>query len=408
MLGDRGRAREAAARAVALAPDVERTQITRGFADLAEFRTGAAKEAFERAIELAPADPLPRLGLGLAQIREGDLEQGRENLEVAVGLNGNDALLRAYLGKAYFEEKRDELADEQYAIAKELDPLDPTAYLYEAIKQQTENRPVEALQNLQKSIELNDNRAIYRSRLLLDQDRAARGTSLARIYDDLGFEQLGLNEAAKSLIARPDQRRRAPLPLGHLPRRAATRDRAGQRAAAGAAAAGRQHQPGAAEPERDQPQHRDPGRPGRRRLQRVHAAVRAQPGAGQRLRPRRQRRHLRRRGRRLGALRPLLGQRRRLPLRDRRLARQQRHRARHPERLLPGRDHAGAQRPGRVPAPRDRCRAISTSTSIPTTSRPISSARSTRTSPGPGCAIRRPRTPTSCFPLIYSDAEERR
>jgi Tfp pilus assembly protein PilF len=181
MLGDRGRARAAAARAVALAPDVERTQITLGFANLVEFRTGAAREAFERAIELAPADPLPRLGLGLAQIREGELEQGRENLEVAVGLNGNDALLRAYLGKAYFEEVRAELANEQYAIAQELDPLDPTAYLYEAIKQQTENRPGEALQNLQKSIELNDNRAIYRSRLLLDQDRAARGTSLARI-----------------------------------------------------------------------------------------------------------------------------------------------------------------------------------------------------------------------------------
>jgi tetratricopeptide (TPR) repeat protein len=205
MLGDRGRAREAAARAVALAPNVERTQITRGFADLVEFRTGAAREAFERAIALAPADPLPRLGLGLAQIREGDLEQGRENLEVAVGLNGNDALLRTYLGKAYFEEVRDELANEQYAIAQELDPLDPTAYLYEAIKQQTENRPGEALENLQRSIELNDNRAVYRSRLLLDADRAARGTSLARIYDDLGFHEVAVQEAARSVSLDPTQ-----------------------------------------------------------------------------------------------------------------------------------------------------------------------------------------------------------
>jgi tetratricopeptide (TPR) repeat protein len=203
MLGDRERAREAAERAVALAPAIERTQITRGFADLVEFRTTSAKEAFERAIALAPADPLPHLGLGLAQIRDGDLEQGRENLEIAVGLNANDALLRAYLGKAYFEETRDELANEQYAIAQELDPLDPTAYLYEAIKQQTENRPGEALENLQKSIELNDNRAVYRSRLLLDSDRAARGTSLARIYDDLGFEQLGIRAATKSLAFDP-------------------------------------------------------------------------------------------------------------------------------------------------------------------------------------------------------------
>jgi len=203
MLGERGRAREAAERAVALAPDIERTQITLGFADLVEFDTAAAKTAFARAIALAPADPLPRLGLGLAQIREGDLAQGRENLEVAVGLNANDALLRAYLGKAYFEETRDDIANEQYAMAQELDPLDPTAYLYEAIKQQTENRPGEALENLQKSIELNDNRVVYRSRLLLDSDRAARGTSLARIYDDLGFTELGVQESARSLTFDP-------------------------------------------------------------------------------------------------------------------------------------------------------------------------------------------------------------
>ena len=203
MLGRRDRAREAAERAVALAPNIERTQITRGFADLVEFRTGPAKEAFERAIELAPGDPLPRLGLGLAQIREGDLDAGRRNLEVAVGLDADDALLRAYLGKAYFEEKRDDLANEQFQMSQELDPLDPTAYLYEAIKQQTENRPGEALQNLQRSIELNDNRAVYRSRLLLDQDRAARGTSLARVYNDLGFEDLGLREATRSVTLDP-------------------------------------------------------------------------------------------------------------------------------------------------------------------------------------------------------------
>jgi tetratricopeptide (TPR) repeat protein len=203
MLGYRDRAREAAERAVALAPDLQRTQNVLGFANLVEFRTGPAKAAFERAIALDPADPLPRLGLGLAQIRESSLEEGRGNLEVAVSLDASDALLRAYLGKAYFEEKRNDLANEQYAMAQELDPLDPTAYLYEAIKQQTENRPGEALQNLQRSIELNDNRAVYRSSLLLDADRAARGTSLARIYNDLGFVQPGHNEAAHSLKVDP-------------------------------------------------------------------------------------------------------------------------------------------------------------------------------------------------------------
>ena len=56
---------------------------------------------------------------------------------------------------------------------------------------------------MQRSIELNDNRAVYRSRLLLDSDRAARGTSLALIYDNLGFLQPGINEASKSLTLDP-------------------------------------------------------------------------------------------------------------------------------------------------------------------------------------------------------------
>ena len=68
---------------------------------------------------------------------------------------------------------------------------------------QSVNRPVAAVQNLQKSIELNENRAIYRSKLLLDEDLATRDTSLARVYEDLGFDQLAQIEASKSLTLNP-------------------------------------------------------------------------------------------------------------------------------------------------------------------------------------------------------------
>ena len=157
----------------------------------------------------------------MATIRAGDLEGGRKEIEIAVALDPENALLRCYLGKAYFDERttnpltyfqelvenfpnqENTLAAQQFAISKELDPNDPTPWLYDAIRLQSENRPVEALRNIEKSIELNDNRAVYRSRELLDQDRAARGTSLARIYNDLGFEQLGINEATKSLSLDP-------------------------------------------------------------------------------------------------------------------------------------------------------------------------------------------------------------
>ncbi len=203
MLGYRDRAREAAEQAVALAPNLERVHVVLGFAALTEIRTKEAREAFEKAILLDSSDPQPRFGLGLAIIRDGDLEEGRRNIEVAVGLDSNNSLLRSYLGKAYFEERRAPLDAQQLEIAKELDPLDPTPYLYDAIRKQSENQPVAALRDIQTSIALNDNRAIYRSRQALDQDRAARGASLGRIYEDLGFDKLGENEGSKSLTLDP-------------------------------------------------------------------------------------------------------------------------------------------------------------------------------------------------------------
>jgi Tfp pilus assembly protein PilF len=196
--GEIDAAQTAAARAVALAPDLARTQMVLGFAALTRIDIDEAKAAFARAIELDSAEPLARLGLGLAKIRAGDLEAGRRELEIAAALDPNDALLRSYLGKAYFEERRGPLDAEQFEIAKQLDPNDPTPWFYDAIRLQSENRPVEALHELEKSIALNDNRAVYRSRLLLDEDLAARGARLGRIYNDLGFEQLALVQGTRS------------------------------------------------------------------------------------------------------------------------------------------------------------------------------------------------------------------
>ena len=95
------------------------------------------------------------------------------------------------------------LDEHEYDMAKELDPKDPTPWFYDAIAKQTTNRPVEALQDMQKAIELNDNRAVYRSRLSLDSDLAARSASLARVYTDLGFQQLALVEGWKSVNTDP-------------------------------------------------------------------------------------------------------------------------------------------------------------------------------------------------------------
>jgi tetratricopeptide (TPR) repeat protein len=199
----RDAALEAAGKAVKIDPGQAQTQTTLGFARLIRPDLDGASESFEKAAALDQAAPLPRLGLGLVEIRRGELAAGRRQIETAANLDPGNALIRSYLGKAYYEEKRNQRAETQFALAKEFDPLDPTAWFYDAILKQSENRPVEALKEIQTSIALNDNRAVYRSRLLLDQDAAARDASQARIYQDLGFDQLARSDAYKSLQTSP-------------------------------------------------------------------------------------------------------------------------------------------------------------------------------------------------------------
>jgi tetratricopeptide (TPR) repeat protein len=202
-LGERTQAQSAAYRAAKLQPDLAHTMTVLGFARLAQIKTDEAKEAFARAIRLDSAAPMARLGMGLAKIREGQLAGGRCEIEIAVCLDPGNALIRSYLGKAYYEEKRDGPASGQLAAAKALDPADPTPWFYDAIRKQSINRPVEALHDLQRSIELNDNRALYRSRLMLDEDLAVRSAGIGQIYRDLGFQQLALVHGWKSVNTDP-------------------------------------------------------------------------------------------------------------------------------------------------------------------------------------------------------------
>jgi tetratricopeptide (TPR) repeat protein len=201
--GRLGRALNAAQKAVELNPNLARTQMVLGFAYLTQIKTEESRVAFEKAIELDQADPLSRLGLGLTKIRDGDLDAGGQEIEIAASLDPNNSLVRSYLGKVYFEKKKIGLDEREYAIAKKLDPNDPTPWFYDAIAKQTTNRPVEALHNMQKAIELNDNRAVYRSSLMLDSDLAARSASRARIYSDLGFQQRALFEGWMSVNTDP-------------------------------------------------------------------------------------------------------------------------------------------------------------------------------------------------------------
>jgi Flp pilus assembly protein TadD len=202
-LGNIGAARKAAERAIAAAPALSRPRSILGFVELAQFRFSAAEDVFRGAATLDPADPLPRLGLGLTAIRRGNLAEGTKELEIAVALNPSSSILRSYLGKAYAADWRYDPAFREWGLAQQRDPKDPTPWLYQALAERWLNRPGDALVNLQRSIELNDNRAVYRSRLLLDQDLATRGADLAGIYRDLGFDQAAVVQGYKSVNADP-------------------------------------------------------------------------------------------------------------------------------------------------------------------------------------------------------------
>ena len=294
MQGDLARSRAAAAMAAGLGQDAL-TDIAQGYADLATYRAAAAEDAFRRALQRDSQNPTALLGLGLAQIRRGDLAAGTVQLQNAAAADPASSLLRSYLGKAYFTGRDGMAAAKQYAIAKELDSADPTPWFYDAIRLQLANQPVAALRSIDRSIERNDNRAPFRSRLLLDRDQATRGASLAQIYQDLGFTQLGINEAGRALVLDPASSSRPSVPVRRLSGRAQAGGGAGQRAAAVAALAAGGDEPGPAQPGLRRSQRHRQCRAGPCRLQRVHAAVPAGRLAAQRHRRRRHPEHHRQR-----------------------------------------------------------------------------------------------------------------
>jgi len=201
-----GRLREAvkvAERARQRAPDDAMVNTVWGFLQLARNRVNEAYEAFQMAIAQDSTLGLPQLGLGLVLFRHNQTDKAIEAMHKAILLEPKVSLYNSYLGKAFYEDKQNQPAQKYLEAAKRLDPHDPTPWYYDAIRLQSVNQPVAAVENLQKSIELNDDRGVYRSRLLLDEDLAARSATLGRVYNEVGFTELGLQEGWQSVNRDP-------------------------------------------------------------------------------------------------------------------------------------------------------------------------------------------------------------
>ncbi len=186
-------------KALALAPRNAQAHAVRGFTHAAKGRTKAAEQSFERAIALDPGLANGWLGRGLIRIRQGRGVEGRQDLQVAAAREPRRSMLRSYLGKAWSQTRHTALAEKELALAKQFDPNDPTPWLYSAILNEQQNRVNEAVGDLEKSQELNDNRSVFRSRLLLDQDKAVRSANLARIYQDAGLTDWSVREASRAV-----------------------------------------------------------------------------------------------------------------------------------------------------------------------------------------------------------------
>jgi len=192
-------ASEAVERSLQLAPRNAQAHALRGFLLAARNRLNEALAEFAQAIEIDPMLANAWLGRGLCRIKQGHAQAGREDLQVAATVEPNRALLRSYLGKAFANAGDDPRARKELALAKELDPNDPTAWLYSALFHQQQNRINEAIDELEHSQALSQNRAIYRSQLLLDQDHAVRRANLANLYLDNGLTDVSHREAARAI-----------------------------------------------------------------------------------------------------------------------------------------------------------------------------------------------------------------
>ncbi len=200
----RGRADRASTNldvALRLAPRNAQAAALQGFLLAARKEVRAAERAFDRAIALDGGLGNAWLGRGLSRIRQGRAAAGRQDLQVAATVEPQRSLLRSYLGKAFNQVGDKRHAESELKLARDLDAGDPTPWLYSALLLQQQNRLNEGVLDLQQSQDLNDNRSVYRSRLLLDQDRAVRGANLANLYRDAGLTDWSVQEAGRAVNA---------------------------------------------------------------------------------------------------------------------------------------------------------------------------------------------------------------
>lgn len=198
-VGERRNALVSLDKAQTFSPKLGVISVVEGFDALDRGQPKKAMEAFDRARVLDDSNGLAWLGRGLAKADLGDLDGAAADLQVAGVLEPQRALHRSAQAKVRGQRGEVDLARKDLRVARQLDAADPTPWLYEALIEHRENRINDAVRDLEQSVDLNDGRRLYRSRLLLDRDRAVRNVDLARVYQDAGLDEVARLAAGRAV-----------------------------------------------------------------------------------------------------------------------------------------------------------------------------------------------------------------
>jgi tetratricopeptide (TPR) repeat protein len=193
------RARNVIDKALHLAPKEGTVLSLAGFVRLAFRDYDESKKYFDQATKANARLGEPHLGLAIYQFRYRNFSQGLEEMLTATLLEPRVAHYQNELGKALYQTKSFDRSLEVWDYAKTLDPKDPTPHFYKGVALTDLNRPGEAIQEINKSIELNDNVAIFRGRQSLDQDLSLRNYNLARSYQQLGMQEWAFSKAVTAI-----------------------------------------------------------------------------------------------------------------------------------------------------------------------------------------------------------------
>ncbi len=173
--------------------------VVAGFIELGSGRVTAARDWFERARAVDGSVADAWLGLGLVAERNGDRTGALEFLQAAAALEPGRAVLRSYLGKGFAVAGDGRLALREFGLAIDLDPNDPTGWLYRGLENQQTHRLNESVDDLRASISRNDNRSVFRSSLQLDQDRSVRQADLSVSYAAAGLGEVAERTASRAI-----------------------------------------------------------------------------------------------------------------------------------------------------------------------------------------------------------------